>query len=92
MTDSTSRCASLLHMLLITGYHAGTSPKLFKNDVATLPKICTTKDAPYTTYVVGKNGFDVYRFKDMENMRTAITADLVRIVSPDLDTQLFFSS
>ena len=69
-----------------TGYHARTVPELFKKDVERMTLACASEDrgyARYTLEIVGRAGFDTRRFHDMERLRTAIAADIVRDLPPE---------
>lgn len=75
-----------------TGYHARTYPERFKKDVDLMKSMKRECEdiACYTQEIVGRPGFDTRRFHDMERLRTAIAADIVRDLPPEQVIETMF--
>ena len=83
-TTGTDRsCRDYLRMLLLTGFHKGTHPPLFWQDVQHIPDHCTMDQATATWSLVGACGightFDFTRYADQHALMAALRIDIVRI-------------
>jgi hypothetical protein len=79
MTGNNMTCRNYLEMLLFTGFHKGTHPPLFWQDVQHLPNHCTREQAPATWSLVGSEPpFDFTRYADQHALLAALQIDIVR--------------
>ena len=71
------QCLSYMKMLLATGFHKDSDPKIFQSDIENIGIVCKPNELILTNQFIKSPSFNMRRFHDLEKLRMVISQDIM---------------